>query len=149
MSKYTLIITEKPDAAQRIAAALDEKEKPRKMSDNGVPYYVAKRNRKIVVVPALGHLYTVVDEQKGRRHYPAFAFKWAPKYASERSATHVRNWLQTINKLARDADTFVDACDYDVEGCIIGYYILKYACEGREQEHGGREAHGNLRRKQM
>lgn len=31
MEKYTLIITEKPDAARRIAQALDYKGKPKKM----------------------------------------------------------------------------------------------------------------------
>jgi DNA topoisomerase-1 len=34
--------------------------------------------------------------------------------------------------LARDADAFIDACDYDIEGSIIGYYILKYACGNKE-----------------
>jgi DNA topoisomerase IA len=33
MEKYTLIITEKPDAAQRIAQALDQKGKPKKMEE--------------------------------------------------------------------------------------------------------------------
>ncbi len=56
MGKYTLIITEKPDAAQRIAIALDEKEKPLRKEKNGVPFYVVKRDKEIVVVPALGHL---------------------------------------------------------------------------------------------
>ncbi len=37
MGKYTLIITEKPDAAQRIADALDEKGKSKKTEENGVP----------------------------------------------------------------------------------------------------------------
>ncbi len=29
---------------------------------------------------------------------------------------------------------FVDACDYDIEGSIISYCILKYACGGKEKE---------------
>jgi len=62
MDKYTLIVTEKPEAARRIAEALDIKGKPKKIEENGVPYYVAERNKKIVVVPALGHLYTVTHE---------------------------------------------------------------------------------------
>jgi DNA topoisomerase-1 len=132
MSKYTLIITEKPDAALRIASALDEKGDPQRMHDNGVPYYIAKREREIVVVPALGHMYTITDEQKGR-NYPAFAFKWVPRYVADKKATRIRSWLQTIAKLAKDAEDYIDACDFDAEGCIIGYHILKYACGNKEQ----------------
>ena len=132
MGKYTLIITEKPDAAQRIASALDKKEKAKKTEDNGVPYYVANRDKEIVVVPALGHLYTVAEERRGRNYYPVFSFKWVPRYAAERGAKQIRVWVETISKLANDADTFIDACDYDIEGSIIGYSILKYACGNKE-----------------
>jgi DNA topoisomerase-1 len=132
MNKYTLIITEKPDAAQRIACALDKRGRPERLSENGVPYYAARRDVEIVVVPALGHLYTLADEERGRDYYPVFSFKWVPRYVAERRATHIRNWLQTITKLAKDADVFVDACDFDVEGCVIGYCILKHACGGKE-----------------
>jgi len=132
LGKYTLIITEKPDAANRIASALDVAGKAKKMVDNGVPYYVAKRSEDIVVVPALGHLYTVASEKKGR-DYPVFNFRWVPLYLAERGAGRTRTWLETITKLANEADEFVDACDYDIEGSIIGYCILKYACGNKEQ----------------
>ena len=132
MRKYTLIIAEKPEAALRIATALDKEENPIRMFDNGVPYYIAARDRKIVVVPALGHLYTITGDQLGRS-YPVFNFKWVPRYVAERKAIGIRKWLHTITKLAEQADIFIDACDYDVEGCIIGYCILKYACKDKEQ----------------
>ncbi|MDH5754461.1 MAG: DNA topoisomerase I [Candidatus Bathyarchaeota archaeon] len=132
MGKYTLIITEKPDAAQRIASALDVKGKAKKLEDNGVPYYVAKRDKDIVVVPALGHLYTVAEERSGRSYYPVFSFKWVPRYVAERGAKQIRTWLETISKLAKDAERFIDACDYDIEGSIIGYCILKYACGDKD-----------------
>ena len=132
MGKYTLVVTEKPDAAQRIASALDSKGKAKKMEENGVPYYVAKRDKEIVVVPALGHLYTVAGERSGRNYYPVFNFKWVPRYAAERGAKQIRTWIETISKLAENADMFIDACDYDIEGSIIGYCILKYACGNKE-----------------
>ena len=134
MNKYTLIITEKPDAAHRIASALDQNERPRILSHNGVPYYVAKRDTEIVVVPALGHLYTIADELKGRNHYPVFSFRWVPRYVAEKRSARIRKWLQTITKLASNAEVFVDACDFDLEGCVIGYCILKHACGGKEHE---------------
>jgi DNA topoisomerase-1 len=132
MGKYTMIITEKPDAAQRIASALDAKGKAKKMENNGVPYYVAKRDTEIVVVPAIGHLYTVAEERRGRNYYPVFSFKWVPRYAAEKDAKQTRKWLETISKLSTDADVFIDACDYDIEGSIIGYCLLKYACNNKE-----------------
>ncbi|MEM2994492.1 MAG: DNA topoisomerase I [Candidatus Bathyarchaeia archaeon] len=132
MRNYTLIITEKPDAAQRIASALDVQGKAQKMEDNGVPYYVAKQDREIVVVPALGHLYTVAEEGGGRDYYPVFSFRWVPRYVVERGTKQIRTWLEVISKLAKGADAFIDACDYDIEGSIIGYTILKYACGNKE-----------------
>ncbi|MEM2254135.1 MAG: DNA topoisomerase, partial [Candidatus Bathyarchaeia archaeon] len=132
MERYTLIITEKPDAAYRIASALDLNGKAKKVEDNGVPYYVAERDKPIIVVPAIGHLYTVAEEKIGRDYYPVFSFRWVPRYIAERGVKHIRVWLETISKLAQGADTYIDACDYDIEGSIIGYCILKYACGGKE-----------------
>ncbi len=132
LAEYTLILTEKPDAAARIAVALDKDNQPKKGSFNGVPYYEAFRERKMVVVPALGHLYTVTGEKGVRGGYPVFDYRWVPLYAADRGAGRTRAWLNSIKTLARDADEFVDACDFDVEGSIIGYTILKYACGGKE-----------------
>jgi DNA topoisomerase-1 len=127
VSKYTLIVTEKPAVAMRIALAIDENRNPKRVSENGVPYYVAKRQKEILIVPSRGHLYTIIGTKKGR-NYPAFAYKWAPRYVAEKNIVRIRTWIQTIARLARNADAFIDACDYDIEGCIIGYCILKYAC---------------------
>jgi len=143
-----LIITEKPDAAQRIASALDAKGKAKKKEDNGVPYYLAKRDREIVVVPALGHLYTVSEEKGGRSYYPVFSFRWVPRYVAERGAKQIRTWLETISKLANEADAFIDACDYDIEGSIIGYCILKYAC-GNKEKSSKRMKYSTLTKKEL
>ena len=132
MGKYTLIITEKPDAAKRIAEALDSQGKPKKLKENGVPYFVAQRNRELVVVPALGHLYTIVHERGKRNYYPVFNFRWAPRHLAERGAKAIRNWVETFSKLSHDADEFISACDYDIEGSLIGYCILKFACGDKE-----------------
>jgi DNA topoisomerase-1 len=129
---YTLIITEKPDAARRIASALDAEGKAKKKTEGGIPYYVAKRDEDIVVVPAIGHLYTVAENKRGKRSYPVFDFHWVPRYLAERGVSEIHTWLRVISKLAKNADKFIDACDYDIEGSIIGYSILKYACNGKE-----------------
>jgi len=132
MEKYTLIVTEKPDAAKRIAEALDLNGKPKKAEEKNVPYFLAQRDKPLVVVPALGHLYTVVHETGRRNYYPVFNFKWAPRYVAERGAKQVKAWIEVISKLAENADSFIDACDYDIEGAIIGYTLLKYACGNKE-----------------
>jgi len=132
MEKYTLIVTEKPDAARRIAEALDAKGKPKKTQKKNVPYFSANRDKQIVVVPALGHLYTVVHEGGRRNFYPVFNFKWAPRYLAEKGAKQIKAWIEVISELAENADSYIDACDYDIEGAIIGYTLLKYACGNKE-----------------
>ena len=132
MRKYTLIITEKPDAAKRIAEALDTKGNVKKSVQNNVPFYEAYRNSDIVVVPAIGHLYTVGSKKGTSRDCPIFDYHWVPKYRVERGASKIRVWLKVIAKLAENAEVFVDACDFDIEGSIIGYCILKYACGSKE-----------------
>ena len=133
LGKYTLIITEKPDAASRIAMALDDSEQAKRIVDKGVPYYKAYRNGDLIVVPAIGHLYTVASREKANRDYPIFDYCWVPRYLVERKASRMRVWLEVIAKLAENAELFVDACDFDIEGSIIGYCILKYACGGKEK----------------
>jgi DNA topoisomerase-1 len=129
---YTLIVTEKPDAAMRIAQALDSEGHPTRNEINGVPYYTARRDRKIVVAPAIGHLYTVAAAGERRGEYPVLTFQWLPRYLVERGAKYTRQWIESFTKLAQNADTFIDGCDYDVEGSLLGYTILKYACGHRD-----------------
>jgi len=104
LQKYTLIITEKPDAANRIAAALDADGKPERLADHGVPYYQAHRNGDIVVVPALGHLYTVASKEKTKGIYPVFDYQWVARYQAERGASRIRVWLKVISALAENAE---------------------------------------------
>jgi DNA topoisomerase I len=148
LNKYTLIITEKPDAAKRIAEALDAEGKAKKSMQNNVPFYEAYRNSDIVVVPALGHLYTVGSKEKTSRDYPVFDYQWVPRYKVERGASKIRVWLKVIAKLAKNAEAFVDACDFDIEGCIIGYSILKYAC-GNKQDSALRMKYSTLTREEL
>lgn len=131
---HALIITEKPSAAKRIAEALDSKHTPKENTDGGVPYYTVRRDRDIIVVPALGHLYTVAEEKKEKGNYPFFNYKWVPRNLADKKAKHIRKIIDVISKLAKNADTFIDACDYDIEGSLIGYNILKHACTDKENQ---------------
>ena len=133
LQSLTLIITEKPDAAKRIALALDVDGTPKNKTEKGITYYLIKRDVPIIVVPALGHLYTVINQKKEKYNYPVFNFNWAPRYMVERKAYRIRSCIDIISKLAKKAEIFIDACDYDIEGSIIGYTILKYACKNKEE----------------
>ena len=128
MRGYTLIIAEKPAAAERIAEALDRNGAPRRLREGRVSYFEAERERTILVVPALGHLYTVAQSEGKKSDYPVFDFSWQPRYLVEKKAQWSKAWIETFSHLALDADLFVDACDYDIEGSLIGYSILEYAC---------------------
>ncbi|MBS7627659.1 DNA topoisomerase I [Candidatus Bathyarchaeota archaeon] len=135
MGKGVLIIAEKPDAAQRIAEALDDRGKPKKSMRRGIPYFLASRKgESLIVVPALGHLYTVCQAKGGRDDYPIFEIDWAPRYLAERGASQTKLWIETISELSKEADTFISACDFDIEGSLIGYNILKYACGEKDKE---------------
>jgi len=132
---HTLIIAEKFDAAERIASALSLDGPPVKKTYRGIPYFEFRRNgRKFVVAAAMGHLYTVTQERGGRDYYPVFTFRWAPRHLAERGARKVKTVIAAIERLGKKASEFINATDYDVEGSLIGYMVLKYACGGKEHE---------------
>jgi len=148
LNKYTLIITEKPDAAKRIAQALDTQGKPKLFNIKGVPYFVAQRDTKILVVPSIGHLYTIVHERGKKNHYPVFNYKWVPRHLTERKAKNIQNWIEAFSTLSRDADKFISACDFDIEGSLIGYFILKYAC-GKNEDSAKRMKFSTLMKNEL
>ncbi|MBS7248185.1 MAG: DNA topoisomerase I [Candidatus Jordarchaeales archaeon] len=125
---YTLIIAEKPSAAERIAKALDENGKPEVYEENGVRYYKATRDKtKLVIVPAIGHLFSV-SQKGGGWTYPVFNVEWVATYRVNKRASNTKHFIDLISKLAKDADSFISATDFDIEGSQIAYNILKYAC---------------------
>ncbi len=127
-TSYTLLITEKPSAAKRIADALDEKGAPKKREEQSVPYYDVVRNgERIIVVPAIGHLYSVAQEGKGWT-YPVFQTKWVPSHTVNKRSKNTENFIRVISKLAKEAKNFISATDFDIEGSQIAYCVLKYAC---------------------
>jgi DNA topoisomerase-1 len=73
---HTLIICEKPSAAEKIAQALSG-ERVKKLERNGAPYFRFKRKGKnMVVVPAVGHLFVLSEaESKAKWNYPVFEMK--------------------------------------------------------------------------
>ena len=128
----TLIVCEKPDAAQRVARALDEENLPRKIESQGVPYFECHtKDEQLIVCSALGHLYGVDSKgRSSRRSYPIWDYHWAAKHLFDRASTRLARWVRVIGSLAANADRYINACDYDLEGSVIGHTILQYACNG-------------------
>ena len=79
---HTLIISEKPSAAEKIAAAIG---KSLRKKVGTVSYYeVSDKGKKIIVAPAVGHLFTLRAKNKGE--HPAFDLEWHPTYETKASA---------------------------------------------------------------
>jgi len=132
----TLIVCEKPDAAARVARALDDDGDPGRIDKQGVPVYEShNRQETILVCSALGHLYAVDSKtHASRRFYPVWDFEWKPKHLIDKKSARLANWIQVISSFAGRADRYINACDYDVEGSLIGYTILRYACHGADRK---------------
>lgn len=108
----TLIVCEKPDAAARVARALDKDEDPGRIDTQGVPVYEAHRRQEtILVCSALGHLYAVDSKTRSsRRYYPVWDFEWKPKHLLDKKSARLARWIQIISSLAAKADRYINAC---------------------------------------
>jgi len=130
IKNYILTICEKPDAARRIARAIGIDEFKEARID-GIEVYISKNGKKTYVVcSALGHLYTLEDPTAKRHIYPVFDIEWVP-LSHEKGRERIARILSVIGRLAKDASHFVNSCDFDQEGEVIGYNILKYACNNK------------------
>lgn len=119
-----LIITEKPQAAQKIAAALGS---PLKRSENNVPYYELTRDGKMITVAcAVGHLFNLTYS-KGQSGWPIFELEWQPSFLRERSA-FTKRYYDVLMQLTRTAETIMVATDYDTEGEVIGWNVVRFIC---------------------
>src|SRR3989344_4410074 len=124
-----MIITEKPSVAEKIAQALKEKNLE-KNKDGKVSYYTLTRdNKHIVIVCAVGHLFTVAEKEKHGWTYPTFSITWKPSYEVNKESDFTKAYLTTIQKVSKKIDEVIIATDWDIEGEVIGERILKYLCK--------------------
>jgi len=123
-----LIIAEKPSVAGKIANAIGRAQKKNRA---GVAYYeVETPEGKAYVASAVGHVYSLqeIHNKKWNLEYPVFDIQWVPIYDVEKGASYTKGYIESIKELAKGVDSFVNACDYDVEGSVIGYNVLVNAC---------------------
>lgn len=123
-----LVICEKPSVAEKIAHALGKGGDVSKKMLHGVPYYeVGRDGVHLTVVSAVGHLYTLREVKRGMG-YPTFDIEWAPTYEVESGSAYSKKYLDTIRELGKGADEYIVACDFDIEGSLIGYNIMRFGC---------------------
>jgi len=121
---HTLIITEKPTAAKAVAEALAD-DKPKKIGEKVYYFEFEKDGQKFVVVPAVGHLFTLKQKDRGW-YYPVYNVDWIPSYKANIMSKFSEPYLRNIEELAKDAKDVIIATDYDDEGEVIGFNILRF-----------------------
>lgn len=125
LKDYTLVISEKPQAAMKIAYALAD-ESPRKKNLAGVPYYeLENKGRKIIVASAVGHLFGLGERQHSNV-WPVFDIEWQLRPGFS------RKYANALAYFAKNAKDFVIACDYDIEGELIGFNVLRFIANSED-----------------
>ena len=125
---YELIVTEKPQAAMKIAESLGTSKKE---NLHGIPYYeVNRKGKRIVVACAVGHLFTLTQIQKGSG-FPVFDIVWVPNYMIK-SGGFTKKYYDTLLSLTKNAGSITIATDYDIEGEVIGYNVMRFICNQKD-----------------
>ncbi len=121
-----LVVTEKPRVAEKLAAALSSR--PLKKNLNGVNYFeVSAGNERVLIASAVGHIFTLAEKEKSSS-YPVFDIEWRPSFQVSKEADYTKKYLAVLEKLGKEVDVVVNACDYDLEGDVIGGNIIRFAC---------------------
>jgi DNA topoisomerase-1 len=129
---YELIISEKPQAAAKIAAALADSS-PKKVRDGKVNYFVlTHKGKNIRVASAVGHLYGLSEKGGESWTYPVFDTEWKPIYKNNKQALYTKDYLNTLIKLGKEADEITIATDFDIEGEVIGLNIVRFALKKKD-----------------
>ncbi len=127
-----LIITEKPSSAKKVAEALADGKLAQKRNKQCSYFELTHGKKPLLVTSAVGHLYGLVENKKNGWSYPVFDIKWEPPDKSAKELKYVKDYIETISKLAEKADEFTIACDYDVEGEVIGLNVVRFACKKKD-----------------
>ena len=144
---HEVIICEKPMSAAKIAQALSPKAKKNKYGKKVHYWTIDEGDQQISVVSAVGHLYGLSPKNPTEQVY--FDLGWVPIHDSDKSKAYTREYIGAIKKVAKGADSFIHACDYDIEGTLIGYNALKYACGYTSLDKASRMKFSTLTKKDI
>jgi DNA topoisomerase-1 len=131
MTDQTLIISEKPQSALRIASALAEGSI--KKIKRGGAYWLefSRKKKKHVVVPAVGHLFVLDTKKGGGWNYPVFDVDWVPTF-TKKGYEFTKRYYENISGLVKKSKEYIIATDYDTEGEVIGFNILRFLCNRKD-----------------
>ncbi len=132
VDEYSLVICEKSEAAKKISEALSNNNYKTFKIFN-IDVFVVRYNKiNYVICSAIGHLYNL-SLLKKRQKLPIYDYAWIPSKQADRNRSRIINSrIKVIEKLSDHANEFILACDLDQEGETIGYNILKYACNEKQ-----------------
>lgn len=125
---YELIITEKPQAAMKIATALGNA--TQKIFNKIAYYELTREGKKIVVACAVGHLFTLKQNSPGSS-IPVFEISWIPNYLAKKG-DFTKRYYDTIFNLVKGASSITVATDFDIEGELIGLNVVRYICNQKD-----------------
>lgn len=122
---HEVIICEKPKSSEKIAQAISPNASEKKYKK--ISYWEIEENgKKITVLSAVGHLFTLKPKNSKEKYL--FDLEWVPLYDVDKKKGYIKDYVTAIKKFAKNADSYIHACDYDIEGTLIGYNTLKYIC---------------------
>ena len=123
------MIGEKPKVASRLANALGNYS----IKENrGVKNYeIETEDRRIIIAPAVGHIFNL-DQVDDGWDYPVFDVEWKPIFETSDSSDYVKKYYNNLKDQIEKADSYINACDFDLEGSVIGYSILHNIADAPE-----------------
>ncbi len=119
-----LIIAEKPNAMKKIAYSLFPN--PKLIKIKRVKYFFYKDGiNNYFVASAIGHLFSLYPKSNNFS-YPIFETEWKIKEGKEYEL-----YANVIKMLSKNSDLIIIATDYDIEGHVIGFNILRFLCNNK------------------
>jgi len=125
----TVMVGEKPKVASRLAQALGDYS----IEENrGVKNYVLeKTGETIIIAPAVGHIFNLNDKSDSW-DYPVFDVEWVPTFETDDSADYMKKYYNNLKDQLSKADEYINACDYDLEGSVIGANVIKHLTDASD-----------------
>ena len=81
---------------------------------------------------AVGHLFNLTYS-KGQTGWPVFELEWQPAHKGK-GAAFTKNYYNLLQKLVQRAKRIIIATDYDIEGEVIGWNVLRFIAKEKDAE---------------
>lgn len=125
----TVMVGEKPNVASKLAQALGDYSIEK---NRGVKNYVINTDDgKIIIAPAVGHIFNLEQTEEGW-DYPVFDVEWLPIFETSDDADYVKKYYNNLKDQIEKADEYINACDYDLEGSVIGANVIRQLADPEE-----------------